>query len=86
MTNREEEGGMADHRDQETREAARILKQAEQDSQSILLGGLPSYRASPSGDEHGKDVIERWGRRIGRSLAIAAAIAIVGWFVLSSLA
>lgn len=62
------------------KEAARILAQVEQDSQSFLLGGMPSHQTPPANPSIETDPAERWGRRIGRSLAVAAAIFIIIWF------
>jgi hypothetical protein len=65
----------------QTDEAQRILKQVEHDSQSLLLGGMPSHGSS--GDENGDvlDGAEVWGRRIGRTLAIVLALVILIWFL-----
>ena len=62
------------------KEAARILAQVEQDSHSILLGGVTSHKAPPGVSDNELDATERWGRRIGRGLAVAAAIFIIVWY------
>jgi len=64
------------------REAANILKQVERDSQSIVLGGMPSI--SRPGDEPAPaDAMEFWGRRIGRVLAVIGAVVAVFWLLTS---
>ena len=68
----------------EQQEAQRILQQVERDSQSIILGGLPSHAAQRSDDGVKNDALELWGRRIGRSLAVAFAVLIVIWFLMPS--
>lgn len=65
----------------EVDEAQRILKQVEQDSQSLLLGGMPSHSRSETDDAIALDKTEVWGRRIGRTLAIAFAVVILLWFL-----
>jgi len=66
----------------EKREAQRILQQVERDSQSFLLGGLPSHTAERGDDEVKSDALELWGRRIGRSLAVVLAVLILVWFLM----
>lgn len=72
-----------DRTSREVNEAQRILKQVEHDSQSLLLGGMPSHSSSGAEDRDKLDDTEILGRRIGRTLAIAFAVAIVLWFLLA---
>ncbi len=58
-------------------EAERILRQVERDSQSIVFGGMPASAPADAGREASRDPVEEWGRRIGRGLAVIAAIAAV---------
>lgn len=65
------------------REAASILKQVERDSQSIVLGGLPSAsRATSEPEPEPDDAMELWGRKIGRALAVIAAGVAVIWLLI----
>ena len=72
---------MTDRREDAARraEAEAILARVARDSES--LGGSAAARAGAGTAPEAQDWAELWGRRIGRSLGLAAAVGLALWLV-----
>jgi len=75
---------MSDRRsdDERQKESRRILERAERDSESFLSRSASRARDHFAAREaEGEDWTELWGRRIGRALALVAAVILIAWLV-----
>ena len=64
--------------DRRREESRRILERVDRESDLFFLRSTPRRSQPASGNA---DWTELWGRRIGRGLAVIAAILLVGWVV-----
>lgn len=66
--------------DERREESRRILEDVERDSQPLLFRSAANMRDHFTAREaHDQDWTERWGRRIGRMLALIFAVLLIFW-------